>query len=238
MSKHKQNFKIFALFLLLLGIVAFPMLLITYQDQHLQNEIHLYSVESHSDKENTASQYSVWDKLQILKSAVIISQTKYNAITEYAYSTKDLISAVEEELKHLQTFQAISELEFSEVLQSSFLRKTYINNSVSSNLALNIWEIYIEYPDFGVLVYMDEETHVLYAVSVYSTNGGFPSQDALSQDGFLQYLEKKSTVQPDSEEVFEVTSTYTATEMSLSLFSYNKTTGQVTFYDFKTFDSF
>lgn len=200
MTRLKQYIKIMALFALLFGVVSIPAFFIKHQSDHSFDQIVLYPVDgvqfgsddgSHGDNP-PVQDYSIWDRIKLIgSSGVVIQSAEYTDLQANANLRESLLPVMEEQFMLLQTFNALPDLSFSDIVSASFSKVTYMDASSAVSIPesmLRIWEIQIEYRDHYILAYMDADISALYDITVLSKNNDFQYASSISENGFWDYL--------------------------------------------------
>lgn len=247
MSRVKQAIKIIVMFVVLFMIVGAPLAYMKYQNRHMLNEVRLSSTQPQQtdNKGETVQNYNIWERIGIINQSVrvsspLLSAFKNESITNQAIG--EIIKTMEKQLAMLREYRALPELTYSEVLQISISKETYIyqTDALHSDLSISVWAIDAEYEDFYVCAYMDTKISALYDVTIQMKDSGLVYENQISKNGFLEYLQTFSPL-PDvkeREEVYAVNDAYTAKEIVLRLYSVNTKTNKFTIYSFNDKNKF
>ncbi len=234
MSGFKQNVKIIFLFVLLFAVVFLPVFYTEYNQTHTLNQVVTYPVQQMEAQTDANHSYNIWERIQAVQGAVV--ETKINTqdlkTNGSGYSAEDdLRRIVEDQLAAIQKQNALPELFFSDQAQASVSQRSYVDLD-HTELAINVWSILLEYPDYYIQTYMDAETFALYQVVILLKNSDITISPKLSANGFLEYLKTFSEIPSGEEEIFSANGFYGDRMIYLNLSSVNKENGKYTVYYF------
>ena len=241
MKNTMQSIKIVLMFVLLLSVVCIPLLYIEYHNNHLLNEISVSPVQTAelNDPNIAMENYNIWDRIGIMINEPIGVRTRTFTDSPNDYLTNEaeseLLQTMEEQLMIVYEHNSLPELTFSEIVQVSIFKDTYMimsssqgyTNVLDSELSISVWAIEAEYQDFNINVYMDTETSALYYITISSKNTNFIYQPEISAKGFFEYLKTFSDIPNENEEIFSASSVYSERKIALYLTSVNKNTEQI-----------
>lgn len=247
MSRIRQAMLIIVMIAALLLIICVPLAHMQYQSRHIMNEVKLFPVNTQQtdNRGEVIQSYSIWERIGLVSQSVRVSSPLTSAFKSERIASQaiaEIIKTMGKQLQALQRYNALPELNYSEVLQASVAKETYISTDAHrSDLSLSVWAINAEYEDFRVYAYMDTKISALYDVTIKSKNAGLTYETVSGlENGFLEYLQAFSPL-PDMderEEVYSVNDAYTANEIVLHLYSVNTKTGKLTIYNFNDRNKF
>lgn len=247
MSRIRQAMLIIVMIAALLLIICVPLAHMQYQSRHIMNEVKLFPVNTQQtdNRGEVIQSYSIWERIGLVSQSVRVSSPLTSAFKSERIASQaiaEIIKTMGKQLQALQRYNALPELNYSEVLQASVTKETYISTDAHrSDLSLSVWAINAEYEDFRVYAYMDTKISALYDVTIKSKNAGLTYETVSGlENGFLEYLQAFSPL-PDMderEEAYSVNDAYTANEIVLHLYSVNTKTGKLTIYNFNDRNKF
>lgn len=223
MSRLKQYTIVIVMFLLLFAVVLMPLLYFEYQNEYVLMEFFVSPTHTpHLDIPNTQKQtYSIWERLDILNNSVMVRASIPVG------SKAELQKKMEEQLTLLFLDHALPALSFSEVMEISVYKETFIDaksspadsDKLNPDLTINVWAISAEYQDIYVYAYMDTVTYALYDITIISKNTDFLYPAGTSANGFLEYLKTISDIPSDMRKSFSAAGYYAKRQISLCLYS-------------------
>lgn len=205
--KAGQNLKIFLLFVLLFNAAAVPVFFTEIHNRYYMDKTVIFPVYA-DNLEDSAGNYDLWERLKILKNAVLIQTQNRKSYQVIYYSNEteaaervaavpdnvdgeikeQLVRRAEKQLRKLKKYQTLPEIPFSDRQEFSCFKQTYMDLE-NPSYALSVWELYIEYPYMRAHLYMDMETSALCEVELSSIDRGFIYQKGeVSAEGFMEYL--------------------------------------------------
>lgn len=248
MLRLKQYIKIISLFALLFVVVSVPAFFMEHQRNLSFNKTVFYPVDAVQFGDNNDSHgndpheqdYSIWDRIKLIGGAnVAIQSVEYTDFEANANLRESLLPLVEEQLSLLQSFGALPDLSFSDVVSTLFTKITYADvvptteeyaNISNAESLIHIWEVQIEYRDFHVLAYMDTYNSVLYDITILSESNSFLYSSSISENGFLEYLQQFSNEPNEGDNVFTAGGYYTERMIRLYPVLLNTQTRQMSPY--------
>lgn len=239
MNRLKQGINITVMFVLLVAVVGAPLFYMEYQNQHMINEVILSPMEPiQTGSDNiTPQDYNLWERIKIVNQSVkvasssIITDFKNENVANQAIT--EIVKNMEKQLTTLCEYNALPDLAFSDVLQVSVFKETYILQT--EVLSISVWAIYAEYENYHVYAYMDTELSALYDVTIQAKKQNFIYETDISANGFLEYLMTFSAIPnvQEREELFSANGSYLGQTIVLHLYSVNKETNKFTSYRFR-----
>lgn len=234
----KQGVIVLALFCILIIITAIPIALFDYNNARMINAYHTVALPS--DLENaaltTAQEYDTFDRLLIAKKSAV---EKTDAVVYWQQGSipvekeLELVGIVEQQLAILQELNALPQLTLQGYYRPTIFKKTYIDMQ-NPNAPVNILRIQMHYLDFFLDVYMDEDTYVLYDISILSQKDDLIYvKDTMPEKGFFEYLKNASDGIEKNGEVFDAYGIYDKSTIRLFAISYNDRTKTSTYYNFE-----
>ncbi|MGI6094507.1 MAG: hypothetical protein ACOYBL_03645 [Lachnospiraceae bacterium] len=241
MNRRRQSIKIIVLFGILFAFIWTSDIFMEYKDKYLLDKMVSYPVEKElfDDGEETAKEYTIWDRIKIIKNSVAVTRAAaFTDLETEAIEKEELLYTMEEQLITMQSMGMLPELSFSGAMQSFALKETYMPDESYPELAVRVWVIYAEYPDFYLCVYMDSDISAIYDINILHKYGlSELYQSEIFPEEFLDYLYTFSKGEEDPEDVFETIGYYGKYRLYLYPISVNKKTGQENSYQLNYSDS-
>lgn len=129
-----------------------------------------------------------------------------------------LARQAQKQLRKLQKYHVFPDLSFSGLRNIAVAKQIYMDKE-NPAATFSVWEIFMSYPDFFAMVYMDTETLALCQVTLSPTKSPFVyEKTSLSPDGFLEYLNTFSQVpgdHADREERFHAEGIFSPSQLCL-----------------------
>lgn len=234
----KQSVIIIALFCILITITAIPVVLFDYNNARMINAYHTVALPSDSANTalTTAQRYDAFDRLMIAKKSAV---EKTDAVVYWQQGSVsvekelELVGIVEQQLAILQELHALPQLTFQGFYRPTIFKRTYMDMQ-NPNAPVNILRIQIHYMDFFLDAYMDEDTSILYDISILSQKDSLVyTQNTTPENGFLEYLQNASDGIEKNGEIFCTHGIYNRSSIRLFATSYNDSTKAITYYKFE-----
>lgn len=224
-KRKQQNVLILLLFCILLAIAVAPIAMLNYSNKKYTNAVNVNKLNTKMTiNEATVSRKN--DVLKNLNNALKASGEKSNIVIGWvdpSFSDEkisELVHITEEQIKILQTMNALPQITFSEAFKASVSKTSYLDKN-DADFAVNIWHLQVEYPEFYIAAYIDTETNVIYDIFIISKKDTFLNNQ-LSESGFKGYLQNVSGNTVDNFDKIEAYADYTPKYIHLYVINYNE----------------
>lgn len=219
MSAFRQSVRTAALFILLLGVIAVPGILMEHQNSGVLDDVTPYSVKmialenENAGKEETDKQ-NIWERIGMINRA----STQVQSIEYTPLRTNgELCRKMEEQLGILQELGAIPKIDVAEPIDGTYTKRVYMD-SEQPELAVSVWVINAAYQDAFLSVYMDVETSVIYDVFLNANPGvSFVDRTDNAIKAFFEYLNAFSGNETFAEKESSIFCSYAKDKVCLSV---------------------
>lgn len=239
---QRRRGRVIALFALLVAIMAAPVALLEQGSRTLLGRPTITdmpwepTVDTHLPEPSREDGLARLQGIKKSREAATMTIVEWSSETMTQSQKREVVQTVEEQLGILQNLNALPPLDFSQDFYVAICKQSYMDVENLNN-PICIVQVEIAYTDLFVTAYMDEETSLLYEVSLLAGNRSVPQEKEeqvvggkLSADGFLTYLQGNSAQTNPSEEEFFALGQFTSEEIKISVISHNRETGAVTDY--------
>lgn len=230
MNKLKQGLSILTLTMLLLAVAAAPILLMSYKNERMINQITVSVLSDDEEAVPELQNYDVRERLKVIEESTGVVEQQQDAIPEE--KREEVLRKFKEQLSVLTKLGAVPPFDFTGEQQSSVSKRTYMSTQNSGRF-VSILLVNVEYAGYRISGFMDAQTSLIYGFTIVANENQLVyDPNVISEEGFLEYL------QIDSEEIDEhgdsiCTASYYADEIfSLFAAKYNKDTHLIERYHF------
>lgn len=230
MSKRKQGLCMLLFVVLLILAAAAPILLMTYENSRMMNQVTVKTLSSEeTEGPNTSQVYNTRERLEIIRLASGVMEQQTELLSEEQQG--DIVRAMKEQFEILADAEVLPRLVFSDAYSTTVHKKTYII-SQNPNDSVSIWTIFVQYLEFQIVAYMDMNTSLLYGFNIISYNDNLSYvSSAQPEEGFLTYLQLEGKSPGGEGQSFCADTYYGENIISVFVAIYDEKTQQVSSYN-------